>query len=78
MGQEILYLDKCKCHNSRTCSIIMSYVDKIEECPCQQCLVKIMCDQRCKERRRYFQMIKGNLDTWNMLEKSKTYAKDVK
>lgn len=35
------------------CAIKDLYTD-LDDCPCMNCLVKVMCSEVCKERKKYY------------------------
>lgn len=41
------------CPDSLNCLIRESYSYAVETCPCQECIIKVICENACKNRRNW-------------------------
>ena len=64
----------CKCSLIDSCSIMAYHQAQVDNCPCQECLVKPICKERCRERKRYFVNVRA--DKWTNIN-TQNNAKDV-
>ena len=44
--------------NDRCSDLVVSLFDSKKDCPCKECLIKVMCKEGCKDYREFHDFIK--------------------